>query len=219
MERVERVFRDREEAGMLLAERLSPYKEDRPLILALPRGGVPVGAHVARALGAPLDIVVVRKLGSPVDPEYGFGAIAPGDVIVVDEGTLHELGLSEDDAERVMKREMEEMDRRMERYREGSWAPDRPYETVIVVDDGLATGVSAEAALESVRLLRRPKKLVFAAPVCARESLARVKRFADDVVCVFSPRSLGAIGAWYEDFAQVSDDEVLGVLEKTNRTS
>lgn len=219
MEHTERTFRDRKEAGKLLADLLAPYKREHPLVLALPRGGVPVGAQVARALDAPLDVLVARKLGSPFDPEYGFGAIAPPDVVVVDEGTLRNLGISEDDVERVIKQETEEMRRRMKRYHEGAWAPKRAYETIIVVDDGLATGVTAEAALQSVRLGRRPGKLVFAAPVCASDSLARVRRFADDVVCVSTPQALGAIGAWYDDFTQVSDDEVLELLEQTNRVS
>lgn len=210
-------FPDRNEAGILLAGRLSEYEKQKPLILALPRGGVPVAVPVARALGAPLDVLVVRKLGSPTDPEYGFGAIAPPDIVIIDEEAKRMLGLSDGDVGAVIRRERREMRRRMKRYHEGDWASSRSHETIIVVDDGLATGITAQAALQSVRLRYRPKLLIFGAPVCAASSLARVRRLADEVVCIHAPNNLGAVGAWYDDFSQVSDDAVLDALRRANR--
>lgn len=210
-------FEDRQTAGKALAEKLQPYIGNNTLLLALPRGGVPVAFEIANLYNLPLDIVVVRKLGAPLNPEYGFGAIAPGDVVIVDQATVTFLDLSKEVIEVVMKKELQEMDRRMVHYRSGEWTKGMVAETVIVIDDGLATGASARAALESVRLLYKPKKLIFASPVCAADSLEKVKPPADEIVCVAQPYSLGAIGEWYRSFEQVTDEEVLSLLERTHK--
>lgn len=210
------IFKDRTDAGQKLAEKLFEYKKNRPLVLALPRGGVPVGYEVAKALGAPLDTIVARKIGAPSNPEFGVGAIAPGDVLVLNAETLHSFGLKQEDLDRIIKQEKQELERRVIRYKSGEWSKNIPINTIIVVDDGLATGVTTRAALESVKAAYEPKKLIFASPVCARQSLGSLKPYADKIVCVLEPENLMAIGEWYEDFPQTSDEEVLHYLNKAH---
>ena len=209
-------FRDRAEAGRLLADKLERYKKDHPLILALPRGGVPVAFEVARRLEAPLDIIVIRKLGAPGNPEFGFGAVAPGDVLIIEEATVRALHLNKEDIDEVIARELKEMERRMLCYKSGSWGENTPAETIIVVDDGLATGLTARAALRSVKLLYQPRVLVFASPVCAEGSIEELRDFTDKVISLLTPPDLTAISMWYEHFEQVSDEEVLSYLNKAN---
>ena len=206
-------FKDRADAGQKLAEKLLEYRENNPMILALPRGGVPVGFEVAKALNAPLDIIVVRKIGAPSNPEFGVGAIAPG-VLILDTETLNSLGLKPEDMTHTIEEERKEMERRITKYRSGEWHRGAAKETIVVVDDGLATGVTARAALESARKTYNPKKIIFAAPVAARQSLESLKPYADQIVCVSKPENLMAIGEWYEDFPQTKDEEVLDYLEK-----
>ncbi|MBM3256728.1 MAG: phosphoribosyltransferase [Candidatus Liptonbacteria bacterium] len=160
-------FEDRIDAGKQLAEALLPYQAERPLILALPRGGAPAGYETATKLKAPLDTVVARKIGAPSDPEFGVGALAPGDVIVLNNEAIETLAILRKELDPIIAAEMEEMERRMVHYKSGAYSEDIEAGTVILVDDGLATGVTARAAIESVRLMRKPKKIVFAAPICA----------------------------------------------------
>ena len=207
-------FRNRSEAGRQLAEKLLEYKQDHPIVFALPRGGVPVGYEVARALEAPLDTVVARKIGAPSNPEFGVGAIAPGGVLVLDVNTLASLGLKQGDLEGIIGEEKQELERRITRYRSGEWSQNVPFDTLIVIDDGLATGVTARAALQSVKIIYKPKKLIFGSPVCARDSLGLLESYADKIVCVSEPENLVAIGEWYEEFPQTSDEEVLYYLNK-----
>ena len=207
-------FKDRTDAGRQLAEKLLEYKKDNPIVFALPRGGVPVGYEVAKALGASLDTIVARKIGAPSNPEFGVGAIAPGDVLVLDVKTMRSLGLEQEDLQDIVRKETEELERRIIRYRSGEWKKDVLFDTVIVVDDGLATGVTARAALQSARIIYKPKKLIFASPVCARDSLESLKSLADGIVCVSEPENLMAIGEWYQNFPQTSDEEVLYYLNK-----
>lgn len=209
-----KIFKDRREAGQKLAEKLLEYRDDNPIILALPRGGVPVGYEVAERLNASLDTIVARKLGAPGNPEFGLGAIAPNEVLVLNTETLRSLGLQRRDLDETIKQEKLEMGRRIAKYRSGKWSRNASRETIIVVDDGLATGVTARAALESVKLSYEPKKLIFAAPVCAQSSLKSLETSADKVVCVNEPEDLMAIGEWYENFPQTSDEEVLSYLNK-----
>ena len=209
-------FRDRRDAGRQLGQLLLRYRDAAPVVLALPRGGVPVGYEVARALGAPLDVLVARKIGAPSQPELGIGAIAPGGVIVLDERTVAALGVTEAELEAIVARETAEMERRLARYRGDRAPPELRDRTVIVVDDGLATGVTARAALASVRL-EEPRAVVLAVPVAASESARAFGALVDDLVAVLMPHDFRAVGLWYEDFEQTSDEEVLDLLDRARQ--
>ena len=212
-----RIFKNRTEAGKKLAEKLLPYKKENPLVLAMPRGGVPVGYEVATALGSPLDTIVARKIGAPFHPEFGVGAIAPGDVIILDEASIKAHDIKREELEAVIVREREEMGRRIAKYRSGEYVRGKKADTIIIVDDGLATGVSARAAIESVRRVYKPKKIIFAAPICARDSAESLSALVDRVVCANSVDNLMAIGYWYQEFEQTTDEEVIYYLEKANK--
>lgn len=183
------------------------------MILALPRGGVPVGFEVAKFFHTMLDTVVARKIGMPENPELGVGAIAPGDVIVFDEGAMKFLGYRKKDFEKVAREEMEEMDRRIVRYQSGEYSMNIVPKTVIVVDDGIATGVTARAAVASVKITQNPEKIIFATPVCARESADVVRGAVDEFVCLHEVEHLMSVGEWYDDFPQTTDDDVIALLE------
>jgi putative phosphoribosyl transferase len=206
-------FKNRIDAGQQLAQKLLGYKEEKPLILALPRGGVPVGFEVARLLEAPLDTLVARKIGAPDNPELGVGAIAPGDVIMIDNNALNMLGLSQKSIEPVIEEEMREMERRIIHYKSGEYSEDSPANLIIIVDDGLATGVTSRAAIESALLQYKPMKIIFAAPACAKETAAALRDLVD-VKCLHEAEDFLAVGYWYEDFPQTSDEEVVALLEK-----
>lgn len=206
-------FADRADAGRQLAARLLPLADERPLVLGLPRGGVPVAEEVAVLLGAPLGILAVRKLGAPHNPEYGIGAIAEGGTKVFDHEALALLEISGGELARIVERETAELGRRVEVYR-GDREPVSPRDrTVIVVDDGVATGVTDTAALREVRR-HRPWRLILAVPVCPPDSLARLRDEADEVVCLAAPPQMQGVGQWYSDFGQVSDAEVVAALER-----
>ena len=207
------IFRDRREAGRLLAERLEGYRDEEPIVLALPRGGVVVASEVARALGAPLDVVVARKLGAPAQPERAVGAIAPGGIRVLDEEILSWLDIPEDELERIAAREAREMERRMRLFRSGRREADPKSETVILVDDGIATGMTVRAAIERVRR-QEPGRLVMAVPVCATRTAETLRPEVDELISLKTPPELWAIGYWYENFEQVSDEEVVELLER-----
>ena len=172
-----------------------------------------VGFEVARALGAPLDVLVTRKLGAPHNPEFGFGAVGPGGVKVVDERSVRMLGLSEGEVERIAAQERCEMERRLLRYRGDRPWPSVSGRTAMVVDDGLATGVTARAAVRVVRQWR-PRAIVLAVPVGASDTAAALRREVDELVCLHEPAAFMAVGRWYEDFAQTTDEEVLDLLER-----
>jgi predicted phosphoribosyltransferase len=208
-------FRDRAEAGRLLADELARHRLTDPIVLALPRGGVPVGYEVASRLGAPLAVFVARKIGAPGQPELGIGAIAEDNSAVVDRATARALSVSAAEFEELATREQAELERRVQRYRGGRPLPDITGRDVVLVDDGLATGVTAEAALRALRA-RAPRRLVLAAPVCAPETAERLKGVADEVVCLYAPPDFGAVGAWYDDFGQTSDAEVLDLLGRAS---
>jgi putative phosphoribosyl transferase len=209
-------FRDREDAGRRLAERLSRYGDERPVVFALPRGGVPVGYEISRSLRVPLEVFVARKLGAPGQPEFGIGAVAPGGVRILNEDVVRRLGIPEDYVEMLAGRETAEVERRMRLFRGDLPEPEVRGRTVILVDDGLATGVTARAAIKALRRLE-PRRLVMAAPVCAAQTAELLGPEVDEIVCLETPPDLGAIGFWYRDFSQTSDDEVIDLLERARR--
>jgi predicted phosphoribosyltransferase len=209
------LFFDRVEAGRRLgselARRLPRIRDEDPLVLAIPRGGVPVGHEVARAIDAPLDLFIARKLGAPGHEELGIGAVAPGGTRFLDAETIRMLGVSDAYIEEVTRRETTELERRLRRFRGDRPPPRIEGRAVVLVDDGLATGVTALASLTALRL-QRPRRLVFAAPVCSLEGTQAVARQADDVVCVATPDRFFGVGAWYQDFTQTTDEEVVKLL-------
>ncbi len=206
-------FDDRRDAGRRLARKLSRYREERPVVFALPRGGVPVAYEISRALGAPLDVFVSRKLGAPGQPEFGIGAVAPGGVRVLNEDVVRRLGIPDDYVQEITAHETAEVERRLRYFRGERPEPEVVGRTAILVDDGLATGVTARAAIEALQL-RRPERLVLAAPVCAAQTAELFKPEVDELVCLESPSDLGAIGFWYRNFEQTSDEEVVELLER-----
>jgi len=207
----QRVFADREHGGRRLAEELVRRSWSAPLVLGLARGGVPVAAVVARRLGAELDVAVARKIGAPGRREFGVGAVTPDGPAIYDEAILRGLELTAARMARAERRERAEARRRLERYRDGRPTPGLAGRDVILVDDGLATGGTATAALRDVRA-RNPRSLVFAAPVGAPGAAAGLRSEADDGVCVAEPPEFRAVGQWYADFRQTSDEEVLDLL-------
>jgi putative phosphoribosyl transferase len=204
-------FRDRRDAGSRLAAELLPCRGEDPVVVGLPRGGVPVAEEVAAALDAPLDVLAVRKLGAPHNPEYGIGAIAEGGVRVFDSEALAVLGINGGVLDSIVAREAEELRRRVAVYRGRRPLTDLRGRTAIVVDDGVATGVTDTAALRAIRR-HGPRRLVLAVPVCASDSAARLREEADDLVCLSEPSLLYGVGQWYRDFSQVSDEEVVAAL-------
>jgi len=206
-------FKDRSEAGRKLAAALAGYKDQQPVILALPRGGVPVAAEVAAALNAPLDLILVRKIGVPFQPELAMGAVVDGGppIVVRNEDVIRHAGIEEADFKAVCDAEIAEIERRRKRYLGTRERADIAGRTAIVIDDGIATGATTRAALRATRL-RNPNRLVLAVPVAPTDSLAELKQEADEVVCLEDHEMFGAIGFYYRDFRQVSDEEVIEIL-------
>src|SRR5215212_9444005 len=211
-------FEDRRDAGRRLAGKLSRFRGERPVIFALPRGGVPVGYEISRSLEAPLDVFVSRKLGAPGQPEFGIGAVAAGGVRVLNEDVVRRLGIPDDYVEQITARETAEVERRLRYFRGERPEPEVGGRTAILVDDGLATGVTARAAVEALRR-RRPRHLLLAAPVRAAQTAELLRPEVDEMVCLESPSDLGAIGFWYRNFEQTSDEEVVELLERARSES
>ena len=206
-------FDDRRDAGRQLATKLTPYAKARPFVLALPRGGVPVGYEVARALGAPLDVFVVRKLGVPGNEELAMGAVASGGDFVLNDDVVRGFRISAADVARVVEAERREIDRRERAFRDGRPFPDLRRCTAVLVDDGLATGATMRAAVGVLREVR-PARLVVAVPIADPDACDAFRDLADDVVCAVTPEPLHAVGLWYRDFTQTTDDEVRELLAR-----
>jgi len=205
------IFANRSDAGKQLAAKLLRYSGPQTRILALPRGGVPVAYEVARALGAPLDVFIVRKLGAPGREELAIGAIAPGGVRVLNDETIEALGILPGDIKAIADRELVELERREAAYRAGRANLDVKGSTIILIDDGLATGASMQAAILALRRVG-PQRIIAAVPVAPEETCTMLARFADEMVCLAMPRPFRGVGAWYDDFRQVTDDEVRALL-------
>jgi putative phosphoribosyl transferase len=207
-------FEDRTQAGRLLGEALADYaKRPDVIVLALPRGGVPVGLEVARMIDAPLDIMLVRKLGTPGQEELAMGAIASGGVCVLNPDIVAVIDISQEAIEAVAATERQELERRERAYRGNKPPPAVENHCIILVDDGLATGASMLAAVSALRQ-RKPASIVVAIPVAPPDTVQRLKQEADDVVCLATPEPFSAVGRWYREFSQTSDDEVTSLLDR-----
>jgi predicted phosphoribosyltransferase len=206
-------FQDRADAGRQLARALPAYKGQQPVVLALPRGGVSVAAEVAAALDAPLDVILVRKIGVPFQPELAMGAVVDGDepLVVRNEAVIRHAGIGEAAFQAVCDSELAEIERRRQRYLGGRERVEVAGRSAIVIDDGIATGATMRAALRATRL-RKPKKLILAVPVAPTDSLAVMRREADEIVCIEAHADLGAIGYYYSDFWAVPDEVVIALL-------
>jgi putative phosphoribosyl transferase len=206
-----KLFEDRSDAGRQLAARLAPFADQHPVVLALPRGGVPVAFEVAQALGGSLDVIVVRKLGVPFQPELGMGAIGEDDTLVLNEEVVRLARVGPDELARVEARERAELEARTGRFRGGRAAVSLAGEIAIVVDDGIATGATARAALQVARA-RGAARVVLAVPVAPAETIEELRRVADAVVCLETPAPFLGVGQWYRDFSQVPDEQVVRLL-------
>jgi putative phosphoribosyl transferase len=206
-------YLDRRDAGRQLAIELMSYADAQPVIVALPRGGVPIGAEVARALQAPLEILAVRKLGAPGNPELGVGAVTEDGTGVLDAHSADMLGMTQSMLDATLARESQELRRRVGRYRERRPSISVRGRTAIVVDDGLATGLTDLAAVRTLRK-RGARRIVVAVPVASSESVAMLAAEADRVVCLTVPQRLFGVGMWYRDFTPVSDEDVLAILSE-----
>jgi len=208
------VFRDRRDTGHRLGDRLAAkYSGADAIVLGLPRGGVPVADEVARRLGAPLDVIVVRKLGAPFNPEFAIGAIASGGIVYLSPYGLDQAGLDEADVEPLVARERAELARREELYRRGRGPLEIEDKTVFLVDDGIATGSTMEAAVLAVRTAS-PRRVIVASPTASRSAVALLERAADAVEVLKVPEPYFAVGLWYASFPQLSDDEVVDILAR-----
>jgi len=212
------MFVNRQDAGSQLAEKLISYKKQNPLIISLPRGGVVVGFPIATVLKIPLEVVIVRKLGSPQNPELGIGAVAEDHVVFWDTDMLEILQISNQDLLPLCEKESAELERRRLLYRKGKPLPLLTNKTIILVDDGVATGVTTHAALLSIKK-HHPKKIIFAAPVCSHETVMEIQQMVDKVICLETPERMESIGRYYENFDQVTDDEVVTFLKKAKSSS
>ena len=208
-------FKNRSDAGRKLARALASYKEQQPVILALPRGGVPVAVEVAAALNAPLDLILVRKIGVPFQPELAMGAVVEGGapIIVRNEDVIELAHINESTFKAICDSELTEIERRRQRYLGSRQRPDISGHTAIVIDDGIATGATTRAALRATRM-RNPKRLILAVPVAPTSAVAELRSEADDLICLEDHELFGAIGLYYADFSQVSDETVIDILKR-----
>ncbi len=211
------LFADRTEAGQALARELVKYKGQPVHVYALPRGGAQVAAEVARALNAPLDLIIVRKIGAPAQPELAIGAVVDGGtpIIVRNDDVLRFTGTRDSQFDQICRRELQEIERRRKVYLQNRPPLDPAGKVAIVIDDGVATGATMRAALQATRM-RHPKKLVLAVPVGAYDSIEELRGEVDEVVCLSAPEDFGALGYYYEDFRQLSDQDVIDILDHSS---
>lgn len=207
-------FANRKKAGELLADQLLWYKQSNPIIVSIPRGGVPIGYEIAKKLHAPLSIIGVRKIGAPWNKELALGAISEQNTLILDDVTIEQQGISPGEVDSIIFTETKEMLRRVRLYRKGK-IPSLRNKIVILVDDGMATGYTANAAAHAINKLG-PKEILFATPVCSPETIKELLSVIDNIVCLTTPSYLESIGEWYLDFSQVSDDTVISLLEKNH---
>lgn len=210
------MFENRQEAGKKLASELLKYRKENPYVLAIPRGGVPIGYEIAQVLQAPFDVIVVRKIGLSGNPEFGIGAIAEGGVKELDATTIEALGIDEMEIKNAIELEEKELERRVNIYRGDKHLPDLTGRVVILVDDGMATGVSARAAIKAVGKFH-PKKIIFATPVCHKDTAESLRSKTVNVFCLAEPLEFMSVGAWYRNFEQVSDEEIINLLKQTRK--
>jgi len=208
------LFRDRVDAGVKLARKLLTYKKDNPVILAIPRGGVVVGYQVAEELGAPLDIVVPRKIPSPHNPELGIGAVTQDGTVIIDQQIKEYLNVSDEYIKEEAERQIMEIERRVKTYRGDRNPVPIKGQVVILVDDGIATGVTMRAAIRSLRK-QNPKKIIVAVPVAPPRTIKKIEEEADEVVCLLAYEPFEAVGQFYMDFGQTTDSEVINLLQKS----
>jgi len=209
------MFLDRVDAGRRLAERLQADGVRADLVLAIPRGGVVVGAEVARALGVPLDVIVPRKIGAPHSPEYAVGAVTEDGTVIYDEQALRALGLAPADLAGNVERQLQEIARRTRLYRRDAPPPSVTGKSIILTDDGIATGLTTLAALRSLKNTK-PREVILAVPVASREALAALRPEVDRIVCLLAPELFFAVGQFYHEFEQTTDEEVLALLKQTS---
>lgn len=205
------VFENRSEAGKELAQHLESLKDKNQIVLGIPRGGVEVAVEIARFIKAPLDVIIVRKIGSPFEKELAIGALAEGEVNVLDRESVGRWGISKKELARIVKEETEELKRRIKVYRLGKPLTPLNGKTIILVDDGVATGLTVKAAIESTKKLN-PQKIIFATPVCSTEAAEELKKLVDDFISLVEPFKLSSIGSFYQDFSPVPDEQVLKLL-------
>ena len=208
------MFQDRTDAGKKLAAALVSYKDSSVVVLALPRGGVVVGYQVSKELNLPLEVLLVRKIGAPFNPESAIGAISEKNTIVMSKNSI--VDLNQEKVKKTIDREEIELERRIKIYRQGRQLSDLKNKTVIIIDDGLATGLTAQAAIAAVKKFK-VKRVIFASPVCAKDSLSTISDQVDNINCLLVPDYLSAIGLYYEDFSQVSDEEVIRLLTDSRK--
>ena len=208
-------FEDRIDAGQQLAEALKKYQDEQGvLILALPRGGVPVAYEIASILHLPMTVFIVRKLGVPGHEELAMGALAEENICIMSDGLVKQLGISDEQVRFVVEKEKEELKRRIQYYRQAQALPSFLKKTIILVDDGIATGSTMKAAIIAIRTCQ-PKEIILAVPVASQDSLSELSRLVDKVVCLMSPEPFYSVGQWYEAFPQTSDEDVIALLEKS----
>lgn len=210
------MFQNRKHAGILLAKKLMEFKDSNALVLGLPRGGVPVAFEIAVAIHSPMDVLTVRKIGSPHQPEFGVGALCEDDQPIWNESTLTRLGLKPEDLGNTVEMETERIQNQIQLFRQGRKAPSVTKKLVIVVDDGLATGATMSAAVKYLKK-KGASKIVVAIPVAARRSIRKLRARVDKFVTLHEPEDLRSVGEWYDDFTQVSDEEVIFLLNQQNR--
>ncbi|HYB03959.1 MAG TPA: phosphoribosyltransferase [Nitrososphaerales archaeon] len=209
------MFRDRKEVGQLLADRIRKLNIKNPIVLAIPRGGVPVAREIALAIRAPLDLVITRKIGFPGEPEYAIGAVTQEGHIIVDHQTVSRMGVTEKYLKEEAERQTKEIQSRMERYRGETSYPDLKGKDVIIVDDGIATGNTILAAIESVRR-KNPASIILAIGVAPPDAIRKLTKSVDSVICLDTPEPFFSIGEFYVSFEQVDDDEVQRILTEVN---